>query len=246
MRKFYLSSLSLFPYCLGEGGPGDSISMAEKAGFKGLQIAPARGWKPETVSVLRSEDVIACEGAWNQGSLWGCAKRYLGSALGLGWEGPLLEDWMVFGRRPLTLDQLAALFPTALKIVHFNNQAGFYEINPEGGEPWNEFQWLVMDLHHYLRDYRDGRKNPFPHWAVALSKLQNRIALVHIHPTVQEVQGLLNQDGGEFNSFVRAIGRVLGPNVPMVLEVAPKIGTPAAAINYLSSLREATLQLLGD
>jgi len=248
-RKIFLSVADLFPWILGQEGPSKAIRFVKKIGADGLQILPLRGWNRITMGVIPKEMVVAYEEAWNQGSLWDVVRRFL-RPTGDKWPKP--EDWAFFGPRPADIREIAGVFRRGedgrpFYVVHeppktkVNNET--YEINPEGGMPGPNCYSLALDTLHLRRFCRNGQPSPLEPWPILLKGMDPKTAvLIHVHPTIAEAGPLVRGADSELAFMMRELaGFCMGP---VVIEVAPRLGPPAATTSFLQRLLDRTHKLM--
>jgi len=241
-REFGISVVSFFPWSLGFGGAVRASRMANDSGIKKLQLLPLRGYDTNSVNRLPARGVISWEGPWNYGSFWKAFRRALGCA---GEDYPTPLDWVVFGKNPMDPQIFGRLFPNALHVSHDSREKlSIYEVHPEGGLPSNKMSALCWDTWHVRRPYRNGNPSPFQ-WQRLLEEWKNQIALIHVHPTGSEVESLLTRRvQGELQYMLRLLAKA-SPNAPIVLEVAPSLGTSSQVVKRMSSLRQSVAEIMG-
>jgi hypothetical protein len=216
LRRYGISVVSLWPWTM--RGPKFTVSMAQEAGFDGIQVLPMRLWKHSEREGWE-DAVISWEDAWNYGPLWQAVLRTFGVSL----EGaPTLLDLALFSRRHIP--------PFRKAIPSWHNFVNWYpvEIHPELSLDVSDYQKycsmggsLVWDTYHVVRPHGKTGES-FGDWRKLLRMLpKGSISLIHVHVVQEDVSGFL---GGTSKTLemLDALA-VAAPGVPAILEIAPPL-----------------------
>lgn len=233
-RKYGISAVSFFPWCLGPGGHCRTIEMALAAGFNGIQALPLRGWDLEELGNL-SDYVISVENAWNYGPIWQVPLRHLGIMP----NAPTLKN-LIFKRAALD-GQFAQ------KIEHDWTSGALVEISPKLETRESVYVRKAYKEYKFVWDTRHIREEEMGDWRKFLYFLPfDSIGLVHVQPIGRETEELI-QGIGDLPEMLRALNERIEPTVPVILELHPKLAkltTPKSTIRWAAELRDATARFL--
>ena len=234
-RKYGVNVVSLYPWCLGPNARERTIKLAYRAGFNGIQALPLRGW--DLANVKKWERwVISYEDAWNFGPLWKMPLRHLGILP----TAPTWWDALFFQRANSPVMK-------ALPSMHHWGEGILTEIHPELGtdhrlyiEKATQGQMMVWDTYHVQRPLRSGGPG-IQDWPRLLGAVCDAIKLIHVHPVGDE-EGSLLAGTGEIASMLKMLKKYVNPEVPVILEITPRITTPTKTRMRLTKLLRATQQ----
>lgn len=246
-RPIGVSAVSFFPWCLGSGGPQRTIEMATKAGFSGIQALPIQGWRYENFQTWEN-GVISYEDAWNFGSLWQATRRLAGQGKA---DDPSWLDLLLFGEQEFP----GWLFQKAIYSVHEFRTGGMLEIHPEFSTDPDVYKtiarsqgstkWVCWDTWHTRRVHKEtGERIAGGNWETLMSSLVNKIGLIHVHPTREELRSFLDGTNMELNHMLTMLGIITDNDVPVIIEVFPPCTTPRNTIECLKELLNVTQKIL--
>lgn len=259
MRKYGISTISLWPLSLGLGGFDRSIKIAKKAGFDGIQTLPMKWW-PYKKARRGHKDVISFENAWNYGPLWKALLRkfgFLDEAPGT----PRLGEWALFGNKEMSV-------PNAMFCTHRINEVRSHpnwvlEISADFSPEKSVYIDFATGLGRLCWDTLHVRRPAGQHgddlskvneesilvadgdWYNLLDELPGEsIRLIHVRPAKGELESLLDGKSSTLTDMLALLAAVAPRNTPAILELFP-VFVKGKGISYLNDVLEAVKDILG-